>query len=59
MKPVAYSTHRFRVVLKAVEVAVSVVFLVLSAKAFVSHFYNDLRHHATTQKSAGVGLPKA
>ena len=57
-KPVAFRTHRFRVPLKALEVVLSVVFLVLSAKALVWHLYNDLRHYTTALKSRGVGLPK-
>jgi hypothetical protein len=33
----------YRIIFKALEVVVSTAFLVLCAKAFCSHFYNDLR----------------
>jgi hypothetical protein len=33
---------RYRIVFKALEIVVSAAFLVLCAKAFYSHFYNDL-----------------
>jgi hypothetical protein len=43
---------RYRLLFKAVEIGASTVFLFLCAKAFCSHFYNDLRRLAQkrTQK---------
>ena len=53
-KPVAFRTHQLRVALKALEVVLSVIFLVLTARAFAAHFYN----YATSRNSRGVGVPK-
>jgi hypothetical protein len=36
----------------------SVLFLILSAKAFLAHFYNDVRHQNSVQKARVSVLPK-
>jgi hypothetical protein len=43
---------RYRIAFKALEIVVSTAFLILCAKAFLTHFYNDLRRlsHRRTQK---------
>jgi hypothetical protein len=38
----AFSTTRYRLLFKALEIGASAVLLFLCAKAFCSHFYNDL-----------------
>jgi hypothetical protein len=43
VKPMAFSTTRYRILFKALEIGASAVFLFLCAKAFCSHFYNDLK----------------
>ena len=39
----AFSTTRYSILFKALEIGASAVFLFLCAKAFCSHFYNDLK----------------
>ena len=39
----AFSTTRYRILFKALEIGASTVFLFLCARAFCSHFYGDLR----------------
>jgi hypothetical protein len=39
----AFSTTRYRMLFKALEIGASAVFLFLCAKAFCAHFYNDLK----------------
>jgi hypothetical protein len=34
---------RYRIVFKALEIVVSTAFLILCAKAFLTHFYDNLR----------------
>jgi hypothetical protein len=39
----AFSTTGYRILFKALEIGASAVFLLLCAKAFCSHSYNDLK----------------
>jgi hypothetical protein len=39
----AFSTTRYRILFKALEIGASTIFLFLCAKTFCSHFYSDLR----------------
>jgi hypothetical protein len=41
----AFSTTRYRIPFKALEIAASAMFLFLCAKASASHFYGDLKRH--------------
>ena len=48
----AFSATRYRIFFKALEIGASAVFLILCAKAFCDHFYNDLDGYRT--KECGI-----
>jgi hypothetical protein len=41
---------RYKLVFKVLEIVLSTVFLVLCTRAFLSHFYNDLRRLARSRR---------
>ena len=47
----AFSTTRYRMLFKVLEISASAVFLFLCAKAFCSHFYNDLKRLVQKRRS--------
>jgi hypothetical protein len=47
---------RYRLALKALETVVSVAFFVLCAKAFCSHFYNDMRRRTRSRRTKIAAL---
>jgi hypothetical protein len=51
----AFSTTPYRMLFKALEIGASVVFLFLCAKAFYSHFYNDLKRLVRKRRAGKLG----